>query len=154
MSDILQIEAAIRAALRERLQDIGVVLSGDGLREARRMHIRATGNFQDKIDSVLKETKKKFVLSVGSKVEYEPFILGGKKPSWTPIEPLKRWVETKKLSWVDKKTEKKLTVDQMAYMIRGKIKREGIPERNIFAEVLKNRESWIFSQLKTVEVNL
>ena len=93
-------------------------------------------------------------LIVGSNVPHEPFVLGGKAPSWTPLEPLKAWVERKNLSWVDKKSGKALTIEQMAYMIRAKIKREGIPARNVFAEVIKNRESWIFQQLDSIEVVL
>ena len=39
-------------------------------------------------------------------------------------------------------------------MIRGKIKREGVAERNVFAEVIQNQEKWIFSQLDSIEVVL
>jgi hypothetical protein len=93
-------------------------------------------------------------LHVGSNVRHEPFVLGGKVPSWTPLAPLKAWVERKHLAWTDRETGKELTVTQMAYMIRGKIKREGIPERNIYEEILRNREQWILRQLNDIEVSL
>ena len=77
-------------------------------------------------------------LRVGSNVKHEPFVLGGKVPSWTPIAPLKSWVERKGLSWTDKKSGKLLTVEQIAHMIQAKIKREGIAARNVFAQVIAN----------------
>ena len=67
---------------------------------------------------------------------------------------MKDWVARKGLDWVDKKTGGQLTIEQMAYMIRGKIKREGVAERNVFAEVIQNQEKWIFSQLDSIEVVL
>ncbi len=83
-----------------------------------------------------------------------PFVLGGKVPSWTPIAPLIAWVERKHLSWTDKETGKALTIAEIAYLIRGKIKREGIAARNVFASVIANREQWIYQQLNDIEVSL
>ncbi len=80
--------------------------------------------------------------------------LPGKVPSWTPIAPLIAWVERKHLSWTDKETGKALTVAEIAYLIRGKIKREGIAARNVFATVIANREQWIYQQLNDIEVSL
>ena len=94
------------------------------------------------------------VLRVGSNVKHEPFVLGGKVPSGTPIAPLLAWVERKHLSWTDKETGKALTVSQIAYLIRGKIKREGIAARNVFAQVVANREQWIYNQLNDIEVSI
>jgi hypothetical protein len=76
--------------------------------------------------------------------------MGGKVASWTPIVPLIAWVERKKLSWCDKKGNK-LTAKQMAYMIRNKIKREGIKERNVFQEVLNQELTWIESQIAELQ---
>jgi len=86
--------------------------------------------------------------------ETRAFRFGGKVPSWTPIAPLKSWVERKGISWTDKKSGKLLTVDQIAHMIQGKIKREGIAARNVFASVIANREQWIYEQLNDIEVSL
>jgi len=47
-----------------------------------------------------------------------------------------------------------LTVAEIAYLIRGKIKREGIAARNEFASVIANREQWIYQQLNDIEVSL
>ena len=57
------------------------------------------------------------ILRVGSNVKHEPFVLGGKVPSWTPIAPLIAWVELKHLSWTDKETGKLLTVAEIAYLV-------------------------------------
>ncbi len=94
------------------------------------------------------------ILRVGSNVRHEPFVLGGKVPSWTPIAPLIAWVERKHLSWTDKEAGKLLTVAEIAYLIRGKIKLEGIAARNVFASVISNREQWIYQQLNDIEVSL
>ena len=69
------------------------------------------------------------------------------------MQPLKEWVERKRLSWLDKKG-KPLDYEQIVYMIRAKIKREGIPARNVFAEVIKNKQQWIYEQLDSMQVNL
>jgi len=55
---------------------------------------------------------------------------------------------------LDSETGKLLTVAEIAYLIRGKIKREGIAARNVFAEVIANREQWIYQQLNSIEVSL
>jgi len=94
--------------------------------------------------------------SFASKVFREPDLptLPGKVPSWTPIAPLIAWVERKHLSWTDRETGKALTVAEIAYLIKGKIKREGIAARNVFASVISNREQWIYQQLNDIEVSL
>jgi hypothetical protein len=58
------------------------------------------------------------------------------------------------LKTTDKETGKALTVAEIAYLIRGKIKREGIAARNVFAQVIANREQWIYQQLNSIEVSL
>jgi hypothetical protein len=63
-------------------------------------------------------------------------------------------VERKGLSWTDRETGKALTVAEIAYLIRGKIKREGTQARNVFASVISNREQWIYQQLNDIEVSL
>lgn len=80
--------------------------------------------------------------------------LPGKVPSWTPIAPLIAWVERKHLAWTDKETGKLLTVAEIAFLIGGKIKREGIAARNVFTQVVSNREQWIYQQLNDIEVSL
>jgi hypothetical protein len=47
-----------------------------------------------------------------------------------------------------------LTIEEIAYLIRGKIKKEGIAARNIYVEVIANREQWIYQQLNSIEVRL
>ena len=76
--------------------------------------------------------------------------LPGKVPSWPPIAPLIAWVERKHISWSDKETGKALTVAEIAYLIRGKIKREGIAARNVFASIIANREQCIYQQFNDI----
>ena len=151
---IVEIYRAIYAALESRLHLIGSVIDADSRKEILTQQIYDKGDFYGNTGYVVETDDSGMTLRVGSNVRHEPFVLGGKVPSWTPIAPLKSWVERKGLSWTDKKSGKLLTVEQIAYMIQAKIKREGIAARNVFAQVIANREQWIYQQLNSIEVSL
>lgn len=151
---MIEIYKAIYAALESRVYLIGSVIDADARREIIAQKIYDKGDFYDNAGYLVENQPGALVLRVGSNVRHEPFVLGGKVPSWTPIAPLKAWVERKGLAWTDKKSGKLLTIEQMAYMIRGKIRREGIPARNVYETVIKNREQWIYEQLDSIEVKL
>ncbi len=151
---MIEIYRAIYAALESRLHLIGSVIDADARKEILAKQIYDKGDFYGNTGYLLQTTETAMILRVGSNVRHEPFVLGGKVPSWTPIAPLIAWVERKHLSWTDKETGKILTVAEIAYLIRGKIKREGITARNVFAAVIANREQWIYQQLSSIEVNL
>ena len=151
---MIEIYRAIYAALESRLHLIGSVLDAESRKEILAQQIYDKGDFYGNTGYLLQTTDSAMILRVGSNVRHEPFVLGGKVPSWTPIAPLIAWVERKHLSWTDKATGKILTVAEIAYLIRGKIKREGITARNVFAAVIANREQWIYQQLSSIEVNL
>ena len=151
---MIEIYRAIYAALESRLHLIGSVIDADSRKEILTQQIYDKGDFYGNTGYVVETNDSGMTLRVGSNVKHEPFVLGGKVPSWTPIAPLKSWVERKGLSWTDKKSGKLLTVDQIAYMIQVKIKREGTQARNVFAQVIANREQWIYQQLNSIEVSL
>ena len=149
-----EIYLAIYAALESRLHLIGSVIDAESRKEILAQQIYDKGDFYGNTSYLVETSPDAMILRVGSNVKHEPFVLGGKLPSWTPIAPLIAWVERKHLSWTDKETGKLLTVAEIAYLIRGKIKREGIAARNVFAEVIANREQWIYQQLNSIEVSL
>jgi hypothetical protein len=151
---MIEIYRAIYAALESRLHLIGSVIDADSRKEILAQQIYDKGDFYGNTGYLLQTTDSAMILRLGSNVKHEPFVLGGKVPSWTPIAPLIGWVERKHLSWTDKETGKALTVAEIAYLIRGKIKREGITARNVFASVISNREQWIYQQLNDIEVSL
>ena len=151
---MVEIYRAIYTALESRLHLIGSVIDADSRKEILAQQIYDKGDFYGNTGYLVETQPSGMTLRVGSNVKHEPFVLGGKVPSWTPIAPLISWVERKHLSWTDKATGKLLTAQQIAYLIRGKIKREGIAARNVFAEVLSNREQWIYQQLSSIEVSL
>jgi hypothetical protein len=136
--DAIMIEVywAIYAALESRLHLIGSVIDAESRKEILAQQIYDKGDFYGNTGYLVETSPDAMILRVGSNVKHEPFILGGKVPSWTPIAPLKSWVERKGLSWIDKKSGKLLTVEQIAHMIQAKIKREGIAARNVFASVI------------------
>jgi hypothetical protein len=149
-----EIYLAIYAALESRLHLIGSVIDAESRKEILEQQIYDKGDFYGNTGYLVETSPSAMILRVGSNVKHEPFVLGGKVPSWTPIAPLIAWVERKHLSWTDKETGKLLTVAEIAYLIRGKIKREGIAARNVFAEVIANREQWIYQQFNSIEVSL
>ncbi len=151
---MVEVYRAIYSALESRLHLIGSVIDAESRREILAQQIYDKGDFYGNTGYLLQTTDTAMILRVGSNVKHEPFVLGGKVPSWTPIAPLIAWVERKHLSWTDKETGKALTVAEIAYLIRGKIKREGIAARNVFASVIANREQWIYQQLNDIEVSL
>ena len=151
---IREIYLAIYAALESRLHLIGSVIDAESRKEILAQQIYDKGDFYGNTGYLVETIPSAMILRVGSNVRHEPFVLGGKVPSWTPIAPLIAWVQRKHLSWTEKETGKLLTVAEIAYLIRGKIKREGIAARNVFAEVIANREHWIYQQLNSIEVSL
>ncbi len=151
---MIEVYRAIYSALESRLHLIGSVIDAESRKEILAQQIYDKGDFYGNTRYLVETSPDAMILRVGSNVRHEPFVLGGKVPSWTPIAPLIAWVERKHLSWTDKETGKLLTVAEIAYLIRGKIKREGIAARNVFAEVIANREQWIYQQLNSIEVSL
>jgi hypothetical protein len=151
---MVEIYRAIYTALESRLHLIGSVIDADSRKEILAQNIYDKGDFYRNTGYLVETQSSGMTLRVGSNVKHEPFVLGGKVPSWTPIVPLIAWVERKHLAWTDKETGKQLTIAEIAYLIRGKIKREGITARNVFAEVITNREQWIYEQLNSIEVRL
>ncbi len=151
---MIEVYRAIYAALESRLHLIGSVIDAESRKEILAQQIYDKGDFYGNTGYLMQTADTAMILRVGSNVRHEPFVLGGKVPSWTPIAPLIAWVERKHLSWTDKETGKALTVAEIAYLIRGKVKREGIAARNVFASVIANREQWIYQQLSEIEVSL
>jgi len=149
-----EIFRAIYIALESRLHLIGSVIDADARKEILAQNIYDKGDFFRNTGYLVETNSTGMTLRVGSNVKHEPFVLGGKVPSWTPIAPLIGWVERKHMSWTDKETGRLLTTIEIAYLIRGKIKREGIAARNVFAEVIANRKQWIYEQLKSIEIRL
>lgn len=147
----LEVAKAIYAAFESKLHEIGSVLTADAKNTILAQKIYDKGDFYRNTAYMINILKSGIELRIGSNVKHEPFVLGGKEPSWTPFEPIKAWVERKGLSWVDGKGDA-MTVEQMANAIIGKIKREGLPGSNVFQIVYKNRQKWIFDKLSSVEV--
>ncbi len=154
MSIQTEILRAIYSAIESKLHLVGSVIEGKTRRLILEKNIKDRGDFYQNTSYAVSFNSSSIDLIVGSNVPHEQYVLGGKVPSLTPIQPLKDWVARKGLDWVDKKTGEQLTIENIAYMIRAKIKREGVPERNVFAEVIQNQEKWIFSQLDSIEVVL
>jgi len=114
--------------------------------------IYATGEFLDKLTHSVTEENGSLIARIWSDAhspegeKYAKYVLGGRVPSDTPIKPLIAWVERKKLAWFDR-AGNKLTAEQIAYIVREKIRRVGVKERNVFQEVLKEQMNWIESEL-------
>ena len=101
-----EIYLAIYAALESRLHLIGSVIDSESRKEILAQQIYDKGDFYGNTGYLVETSPDAMILRVGSNVKHEPFVLGGKVPSWTPIAPLIAWVERKHLSWTDKETGK------------------------------------------------
>jgi len=140
----------IRTEIEKALHAIGSTLVKDAKQIILDKNIKDRGDFYRNTAYVVSGSiESRMKLQFGSNVSHEPYVLGGKEPSWTPLAPIVGWVERKGLSWTSKQGNV-LTVEQMAWMIIRKIKREGIAARNIFADILKDRESFIIGRLKMI----
>ncbi len=151
-----EILRGILKALEQKFNLVGSVIEG----EARKLIIDR--NIRDK-DDFLQNTGYEVVIDadaitlfVGSNVKHEQYVLGGREGDYKlkgpPVKVIKSWVERKNISWVDGKG-KPIPVDTIVYLVIEKIKREGIEEKNVFAEIIKNKEKWIYDQLDSVLVN-
>ncbi len=103
---MVEIYRAIFSALESRLHLIGSTIDSESRKEILAQQIYDKGDFYSNTGYLLQTTDTAMILRVGSNVKHEPFVLGGKVPSWTPIAPLIAWVERKHLSWTDKETGK------------------------------------------------
>jgi len=146
-----QVVAAIMKALNTKMHQVGGTLDADARQMILQKKIYDRGDFLHATGYEVVRAGNHITLRFGSNVSHAPFVLGGKVPSATPLAPIKAWVERKNLSWVSKKTGNPLTVDAMAWMIITKIRRTGIEARNVFEEVFKNREAWIYQTLESID---
>ena len=145
---------AIYHVLNQKMHFVGNTLVRLSKEKIIEQKINAFGDFYESTAYFVTRKTNSIGMVIGSNVKHEPYVLGGKVPSWTPLAPIKAWVERKGLAWVDKKTKMELTVEQMAWMIIRKIKQKGIPARNVFADVLKNEKDWIISQFNNIQVSI
>ena len=151
-SEFREIYRAIFRALEAKSHYIGSVIDAEARKLVIERQIEDKGDFRRNLGYAVVKTETSLDLKEGSNVSHAPYVLGGKVPSWTPLAPLKSWVERKGLSWVHKQTGKIMSVEDMARSIMFKIKREGIKGRNIFAEIMKNKQKWIFDELDRIVV--
>ena len=149
----------VKADVMQRLEIIAETIEGKiahKISNYKPYPIYDTGEFLNKLTHGVTEEDDEIVVRIWSDAKspsgekYAKFILGGRVPSDTPLKPLVAWVERKKLNWTDK-SGKKMTAMQMAYLIRNKIRRVGVKERNVFQEVLNEEISWIESQLNKIQ---
>lgn len=149
-----EVYRALFAALEGKLHLVGSVVMGDAKEAIIEQNIKDQGDFYRNADYRVARIPNALQLTVGSNVAHEPYVLGGKVPSWTPFEPIKSWVERHEGYFEFKSNNKEKEIDSIAWAIIHKIKREGIPGRNVFAEVMKNRKKWIYEQFTNLEVAL
>jgi len=144
---------AIDKAMEKALHHIGSVIDGEAREAILAQKIYDKGDYYRNTTYIVRGGFPRYEVRFGSNVRHEPYVLGGKEPSWTPFAPIKSWVERKGLSWVDKRG-KVLNVNEIAWMIIYKIKRNGIKGRNVYETIMKNREKWIYQRLRMVKVEL
>ncbi len=133
---------------RKKLDYMGNHLKGQLIKEASKRKIRAKGDFINNMSYEVSETEAGLVLRLGSRVDHAKYVLGGKVPSWTPMEPLMDWIKVRKIVWWE--GNRKVKDKEIAFLIARKHSREGIDARNIVQDVVDSREGWIRRQLASM----
>lgn len=147
MKEMEELTRRIMGGYRRKLDYMGNVLMGQVIKEASGRKIRAKGDFINNMSYEVVETPTALILRVGSKVDHAKYVLGGKVPSWTPLEPLLKWIKVRRIVWWDK--NRKMEDKEIAWLISLKHKREGIAARNVVQDVIDKRESWIRKELES-----
>lgn len=147
MNEFDELAREIMGGYRRKLDYMGDLLKGQMIKEASSRKIRAKGDFIKNMSYEVVETPTALILRLGSKVEHAKYVLGGKVPSWTPLEPLMEWIKVRKIVWWDK--NRKMEDKEIAWLISRKHKREGIEPRNIVQDVIDKREGWIRKELES-----
>ena len=75
-----------------------------------------------------------------SLLEYWKYIEHGTSPHWAPIEPLRRWVEVKRMLPRPMANGKLPTPNQLAHMVQWKIAREGTEGKDDLSRALQ--QTW------------
>jgi len=145
MNEFEQLAREIVGGYRRKLDYMGDLLKGQMIKEASSRKIRAKGDFINNMSYEVVETPTALILRLGSKADHAKYVLGGKVPSWTPLEPLMEWIKVRKIVWWDK--NRKMEDKEIAWLISRKHKREGIEPRNIVQDVIDKREGWIRKEL-------
>ena len=95
MNEFEQLAREIVGGYRRKLDYMGDLLKGQMIKEASSRKIRAKGDFIKNMSYEVVETPTALILRLGSKVEHAKYVLGGKVPSWTPLEPLMEWIKVR-----------------------------------------------------------
>lgn len=140
-----------------KMERLGEFLEGKIAEEISNIPIYDKGNFLNKLTHGVTHTQKTVSLRIWSSAKHAKFVLGGKVPSGVPKAPIKEWV-VRKISkspsfarkFSDPKTGKRLPVDSIVFLIMRKIRREGIKERNVFQNVVKEYLNYIERELKSI----
>ncbi len=98
MSIDTEILRAIYKALESRLHLIGSVIEGEARRLILERDIKDKGDFFQNTGYAIQFNDASIDLAVGSNVAHEQYVLGGKVPSWTPLEPLRLGLNVK--AWI------------------------------------------------------
>jgi len=134
-----------------RLERVAYLINDKIAERAIKDNIRDTGQFADSFTYKIDYDAQGYTLLFWNRARHSNYVLGGSQywKKLPALKPILAWVERKKLAWVDDDGNKK-TALQMAFMIRSKIFRDGLPERNVFQDVVREEMDWIESELQKV----
>ena len=107
------------------------------LKEAQPFNHIASGALYNNIQTHVKVEDMEYEVSVDLE-DYWIYLEKGTKPHYAPIEPLRKWVQIKPVlpRVMTLKNGKQIlpTVEQLPYIVRAKIARDGTPATNFFKE--------------------
>lgn len=149
-----EIRQAVINSFILKLEKIGTFLEGKIAEEIARIPIYDKGDFANKLTYNVRPTKSTITLKIFSESKHAKYVLGGKVPSWTPKAPLVSWVKrkiSKSPSFARKfstKSGELMPIDSIVYLIRSKIRREGIKERNVIQDTVKKYIDYVNNELR------
>lgn len=119
MADTQAIETAVRRAIVDELERLGLELVAAVVRYINENNINVSGDLRKTVAHFVSEELRTIRLTVGSGVAYDIFVHEPTRPHWAPIEPLRVWVR-KKLGITDVDE-----ISRVARLVQFKIARKG-----------------------------
>lgn len=136
MQDEINLEWAHLRVVLERYGETLVELYKRNLTESGRP---ASGALADSLHTVVVAGDTSIGVDL-SLLEYWKYIEHGTRPHWAPIDPLREWVQVKRLLPRPMANGKLPTPDQLAHMVQWKIAQEGTQGKNDLGRALE--ETW------------
>lgn len=136
-----RIKKQIEKNLERELANIGEDMVATMVEYLDRHNINVTGDLRKSIVSAVKKEQGRLALTVGTNLEYAPYVHYGTRPHWPPKKAIRKWV-FKKFGLTHK------ALDRATFLIRRKISRSGTPKKPFLLAVYRLYKPRIIKRLQ------